>query len=59
MERVATKFVSHVLTADQNLCRVDVCRELIEHLEIDPDLLSKVITGDESWCYTYDPETKQ
>ncbi|KAJ8948683.1 hypothetical protein NQ318_004471 [Aromia moschata] len=28
-------------------------------LEIDPDFLPKVITGDESWCYSYDPETKQ
>jgi len=38
---------------------VDVCRELKEHLEINPDLFSKVITGDESWHYAYDPETKQ
>jgi hypothetical protein len=30
-----------------------------EHLEIDPDLFSKVITGDESWCYAYDPQIKQ
>jgi len=59
MKRVAAKFVPHVLTADQKQSRVDACRELKEHLEIDPDLFSKVITGDESWCYTYDPETKQ
>jgi len=38
---------------------VDACCELKEHLEIDPDLFSKIITGDESWCYTYDPKTKQ
>jgi hypothetical protein len=25
----------------------------------DPDFLSKVVTGDESWIYGYDPETKQ
>jgi len=59
MKRVAAKFVPHVLTADQKQSRVDACRELKEHLEIDPDLFSKVITGDESWCYAYDPETKQ
>jgi histone-lysine N-methyltransferase SETMAR len=59
MKRVAAKFVPHVLTADQKQSRVDVCCELKEHLEIDPDLFSKVITGDESWCYAYDPETKQ
>ena len=38
---------------------MDACRELKEHLEIDPDLFLKVITGDESWCCAYDPETKQ
>jgi hypothetical protein len=34
-------------------------RELKEHPEIDPDLFSKIITGDESWFYAYYPETKQ
>jgi hypothetical protein len=57
MKRVAAKFVPHVLTAHQKQSRVDARRELTEHLEIDPDLFSKVITGDESWCYAYDPET--
>jgi hypothetical protein len=35
MERIAAKFVPHVLTADQKQSRVDACRELKEHLEID------------------------
>jgi len=56
---VAAKFVPHVLTVDQKQSRVDACRKLKEHLEIDPDVFSKVITGDESWCYAYEPETKQ
>jgi len=30
-----------------------------DQLKNDPDFLSKIITGDESWCYGYDPETKQ
>jgi hypothetical protein len=59
MKKVVAKFVPHVLTADQKQSQVDACRELKEHLEIDPDLFSKVITGDESRCYAYDPETKQ
>jgi len=57
MKRVAAKLVPHVLTADQKQSQVDAWRDLKEHLEIDPDLFSKVITGDESWCYAYDPET--
>ena len=58
-EKSCSKFVPHVLTADQKQSRVDACRELKEHLEINTALFSKVITGDESWCYAYDPETKQ
>jgi hypothetical protein len=59
MKSVAAKYMPHMLTADQKQSRVDACRELKEHLEIEPDLFLKVITGDESWCYAYDPETKQ
>ncbi|KAJ8949971.1 hypothetical protein NQ318_002379 [Aromia moschata] len=46
------------LTDNQKACRVETCRALKQQLETDPDFLSKVITGDESWCYGYDPETK-
>jgi len=38
--------------------RLDMCREMKDQLKTDPDFLSKIITGDESWCYGYNPETK-
>jgi histone-lysine N-methyltransferase SETMAR len=38
---------------------LEVCRELQQQLEDDPDFLSKVVTGDKSWVYSYDLETKQ
>ena len=38
---------------------VQVCTELQEAFRHDPNFLSMVITGDESWVYDYDPETKQ
>lgn len=59
MKRITAKFVPRALTDNQKECRVETCRELKEQLKTDPDFLSKVITGDESWCYGYDPETKQ
>ncbi|KAJ8958255.1 hypothetical protein NQ318_017398 [Aromia moschata] len=58
LKRVAAKF-PRALTDNQKECRVETCRALKQQLETDPDFLSKVITGDESWCYGYDPETKQ
>jgi len=43
----------------QKNTRLNMWQELKNHIGSDPTFLSKVITGDESWCYGYDPETKQ
>ena len=51
MKRVAAKFVPRLLSEDQRANRLDVCREMKDQLKTDPDILSKIITGDESWCY--------
>ena len=59
MRRVAAKFVPRLLTQDQKNTRLTLCQELKNQIQSDPNVLSKVITGDESWCYWYDPETKQ
>jgi len=59
MKRVAAKFIPRLLSEDQRANHLDVCREMKVQLKTDPDFLSKIITGDESWCYGYDPETKQ
>jgi hypothetical protein len=47
------------LTADQKQQRVNVCKELHQIASDDASFLSRVIIGDESWIYGYDPETKQ
>jgi len=59
VKRVAAKFVRRLLSEDQRANRLDVCREMKDQLKTDPAFSSKIITGDESWCYGYDPETKQ
>jgi hypothetical protein len=56
---IAAKFVPRLLTDDQKQHQLEVCMELKEQVRNDPDFLSKVITGDESWIYGHDPETKQ
>ncbi|XP_054282527.1 protein GVQW3-like [Macrosteles quadrilineatus] len=55
MKRVAAKFVPRALTDFQKERRIEACRDLKQQLEANPDLLSKIITGDKSWCYGYDP----
>jgi len=59
MQRVAGKFVPRILTDDQKQQRVSVCTELRQLASDDETFLSRVITGDESWVYGYDPETKR
>jgi len=36
--------------------RVTICQDLLEGKD---DILGRVITGDETWVYQYDPETKR
>jgi hypothetical protein len=36
-----------------------MCLELWERANKDPAFISRIITGDKSWIYGYDPETKQ
>ena len=59
MQRFAAKFVPRILTADQMLQRVIVCTELRQLTSDNETFLSRVITGDESWVYGYDPDTKR
>ena len=59
MKQVVAKFVPRLLTEEQTNRHVNVCCDLQEELKYDPQFLTKVVTGDESWCYCYDPEPKQ
>ena len=47
-----------LLTVDQKQQRLDVCLGLKENAANNPSFLSNVITGDETWVYAYDPESK-
>jgi hypothetical protein len=61
MRSTAPKFVPRLLTNDQKQRRVNLCLEIREKANEEPTLtsISRIITGDESWIYGYDPETKQ
>lgn len=59
MHRVAAKFVPRLLTADQKRFRVEVSQDLLQRATDDSTFLSRLVTGDETWVYGYDPETKQ
>jgi len=58
MRKVCAKLVRKVLTAEQKEQRVQKSREVLDCVEADDEFLDSVISGDETWCYEYDPESK-
>ena len=57
--KVCAKMVPKNLTTEQKAGQRDVCLDLLDRLEREPEFFSRVITGDESWILEYDPETKR
>ncbi len=49
MSKLSPKFIPKLLTAEQMRFRVQLCEENLARLREDNALLSKIITGDESW----------
>lgn len=59
LNRKPAKFIPHVLTQEQKELRGECASEAFERSVEDPTFLERLITGDETWCFGYDPETKQ
>ena len=57
MTKVCSTWVPHLLTPVQRHERVEACEELLARYEKEGnDFLSRIITGDESWFYYYQPQ---
>jgi len=56
MTRVSAKFVPKLLNFDQKQRRMNIAQDMLNDVNDDPDLLKRVITGDETWVYGYDVE---
>jgi len=57
--KICSNFVPHSLTSEQKDRRITACRDLIATADSDPDFFKKIVTGDETWCFAYDPTTKR
>ncbi|UYV65186.1 hypothetical protein LAZ67_3003497 [Cordylochernes scorpioides] len=58
LKKTPAKFIPRFLTNEQKLCRLATCEDMMEMTRTDPEWKDKIITGDETWVYGYDPETK-
>lgn len=59
MHTVAAKFVPKLLSPEQKDLRFEVAQDLLDTANTDGEFLNTMITGDESWVYGYDPQTKR
>jgi len=59
MRRVCAKMVPKLLSDEQKECCKEMCLDLLQCTEDEPDLLNSIITCDETWVFTYGPETKR
>ncbi len=57
MKKLCAKMVPKNLSVEQKHERMAAAQDCLEQVESDPTLLDRVITGDESWFFQYDPET--
>jgi ribosomal protein S13 len=58
VRRLVAKFVPKELNFQQLTTRKEMSEQNLQAVAEDPELLQRVITGDESWIYGYDIETK-
>jgi hypothetical protein len=53
MGRISARFVPRLLSDDQMVLRVSVCKELKQQARDDPNFISNIITGDTAWTVSY------
>jgi len=58
MRKLCAKIVPKNLTIEQKDIRKDARLHLLERIQSDRNFLKKVITGEKTWIFEYDPETK-
>lgn len=58
-KKVNSRFVPHLITDEQKLARMQHCIDMQNRADNDPTFMKTIVTGDETWCYQYDPLTKR
>lgn len=58
--KLASRWIPHLLTSDQKRCRMNWCRQMLKSFSNGGSKrVWDIVTGDTTWIYSYDPETKQ
>jgi len=57
--KLCAHFIPHYFTLEQRKDQVTSYQDIIAMDDADNNFFNKIIMGDETWCFAYDPETKQ
>lgn len=59
LRKVCARFVPHKLKEEEKVLRIQHSRDIIKEAKKDPNFLYNIVTGDETWCFQYNPESKR
>ncbi|KAI6651243.1 Mariner transposase [Oopsacas minuta] len=60
LRKLCARWIPHSLSSDQIKCRVDFCKIMLKRFVNGTSrAVSEILTGDETWIYHYNPETKR
>lgn len=60
LSKVCARWIPRLLTNEQKENRATLSLEMMHIFDRDPNnFRSRIVTGDETWIYSYDPETKE
>ena len=58
-QKICAKLVPKILTNEQKENWRNVCLDIFERIENDKNIFKHIITGDETWIFEYDTDTKR
>jgi histone-lysine N-methyltransferase SETMAR len=60
LRKLVCRWIPHVLNDNQRRVRIEWCSQMLSKFDGGRSRrVSEIVTGDETWVYTYDPETRQ
>lgn len=60
VRKLISRWIPHLLTEEQKAARVNWCRQTLERFRGGSSKhVYDIVSGDESWIYSYEPESKQ
>ena len=60
LRKLSARWIPHLLTEEQKQKRIDFCNFMLQKFDVGASKqVWDIVTGDETWIYQYDPETKR